>query len=161
MKFKPTLGRWLWFYPAAAGVTLFLMYSWSGGEPSFYITIANLAGVILLIAGVMVYYALLLTSYELGEHEIIIRYGLSGPLKIAYNRIHSVKVKSDDDVPDLLSMLRNAMLLGALEIKYSIGRKTGSVVLISPKDKEVFRRELEMRLRFGDAEDVRSYKYEV
>ena len=159
MKFKPTLGRWLWAYPTAAVLTIVLMYSWSGS--GFFAAVVNLAGVILLITGVLIFYALLLTRYELSENELIIRYGLSGPLRIPYSMIRSVKIKIEDDPLDLFSIFRNVMLLEALEITYSIGKKTRSVVLISPKDNENFRTELEKRLRSSEADSLKGLQYEV
>ena len=160
MKFKPTLGRWLWFYPAAAGVNLFLMYDMRGSD-SFLSIIGNLFSVVLIIAGAMVFYALLFTQYELGENDLIIKHGMSGPLKIPYKNIHSVKVKFSDDPWDLPSRARRLMSLDALEVLYSIGKKTRSVILICPKDKDGFHRELEERLETGGESPERSYQYEV
>ena len=160
MRFKPSLGRWLWFYPAAAGVNLILMYNMSGTYGPLH-TVANLAGVVLIIAGILVFYPLLFTRYELGENELVIKQGLSEPLRIPYRNIHSVNVRLVKDSWDIPGTVRSLMSLDAIEVLYSGGRKTRSVILITPKDKDAFRRELEGRLETDGQNASKVYQYEV
>ena len=160
MKFKPTLGRWLWVYPLAVCINLVFMYNYSGPD-SFLSIVFDLVSVVLIIAGAIVFYSLLFTRYELGENELIIRHAMSEPIKIPYKSIHSINVIYMKDMLDFPSNIRSLMSLDALEVWYLSGKRNRSVILISPKDKEEFQRELEGRLEVGGANAERSYQYEV
>ena len=79
------------------------------------------------------------TYYEFGESELIIRCGLGKGMRVDYSRIVSVSGTKNPLSSPALSMDR-------LEIKYVyISGKSTDTVLISPKDKDGFIRQLAER----------------